>query len=68
MKRGVLKRALCGGLAAVMVLSMAACGGGTGTTAVNSTEEKTTEAKASGEQKVIKFMHRFPDEPYNSFI
>ncbi len=51
-----------------MVLSMAACGGGTGTTAVNSTEEKTTEAKASGEQKVIKFMHRFPDEPYNSFI
>lgn len=68
MKRGVLKRALCGGLAAVMVFSMAACGGGTGTTAVNSTEEKTTEAKASGEQKVIKFMHRFPDEPYNSFI
>ncbi|WP_367565510.1 ABC transporter substrate-binding protein [Lacrimispora sp.] len=68
MKRGVLKRVLCGGLAAAMVFSMAACGGGTGTTAVNSTEEKTTEAKASGEQKVIKFMHRFPDEPYNSFI
>ncbi len=68
MKRGVLKRALCGGLATVMAFSMAACGGGTGTIAVKSNEEKTTEAKASGEQKVIKFMHRFPDEPYNSFI
>lgn len=72
MKKRLLKKALCGALAGIMVLSAAACGGGGSadpTTAGASAGGGATQAAAaSGEQKVIKFMHRFPDEPYNSFI
>lgn len=72
MKKKLLKKALCGALAGIMVLSAAACGGGGSadpTTAGASAGGGATQAAAaSGEQKVIKFMHRFPDEPYNSFI
>ncbi|MFR5600999.1 MAG: ABC transporter substrate-binding protein [Lachnospiraceae bacterium] len=72
MKRKLFKRALCGVLAGMMVLSATACGGG-GTTETsaaggNQAEAGGTQAAATGEQKVIKFMHRFPDEPYNSWI
>lgn len=72
MKKGLLKRMLCGALAGIMVLSATACGGGGSTETASGKSEGTaaagTQAAASGEQKVIKFMHRFPDEPYNSFI
>lgn len=72
MKKRLLKKALCGALAGIMVLSATACGGGGSadpTTAGASAGGGATQAAAaSGEQKVIKFMHRFPDEPYNSFI
>lgn len=75
MKKRFWKKALCSVLAGMMVLSAAACGGGSsepaaggnGGTAAAGTQAAGNQA-ASGEQKVIKFMHRFPDEPYNSFI
>ena len=75
MKKRFWKKALCSVLASMMVLSTAACGGGSsepaaggnGGTAAAGTQAAGNQA-ASGEQKVIKFMHRFPDEPYNSFI
>lgn len=75
MKKRFWKKALCSVLAGMMVLSTAACGGGSsepaaggaGGTAAAGTQAAGNQA-ASGEQKVIKFMHRFPDEPYNSFI
>ena len=75
MKKTWMKKALCGMLAGVMMLSATACSGGGSETA--STTAAGGEAQggaapaapaASGDQKVIKFMHRFPDEPYNSFI
>lgn len=72
MKKRLLKKALCGALAGIMVLSATACGGGGSadptTAGANAGGGATQAAAASGEQKVIKFMHRFPDEPYNSFI
>lgn len=73
MKKTWLKRALCGMLAGVMVLSAAACsGGGSDAPPAGGTQSGNAPAggapAASGDQKVIKFMHRFPDEPYNSFI
>lgn len=66
MKKRLLRKVLCGGLAGIMALSMTACGGGT--SATGSSQGGATQAASSGGQKVIKFMHRFPDEPYNSFI
>lgn len=71
MKKALLKKALCGVLAGMMVLSTAACGGGGGEAAAppaGAAGEASQPVAASGEQKVIKFFHRFPDEPYNSFI
>lgn len=67
MKKGVLKKILCGSLAGIMVLLMTACQGG-GETSGESAKGETSKESSSGGQKVIKFMHRFPDEPYNSFI
>ncbi|MFT4004655.1 MAG: extracellular solute-binding protein [Lacrimispora sp.] len=58
------------GTAGIMALSMTACGGGGGTSAsaTGSSQGNGTQAASFGGQKVIKFMHRFPDEPYNGFI
>ena len=52
---------------------MTACGGGNSETAApagqgDSKQTTAESAQAEGEQKVITFMHRFPDEPYNTFI
>ena len=69
-----LKKALSATLASVMALSLTACGGGSTaetTAAAAKNEPAATEAAApaaDGEVKEITFMHRFPDEPYNSFI
>ena len=74
-----LNKVLSTGLAAVMALSLAACGGGSDTqptTAAAGGEAAgkeaaggaTQEAAASGDVKVIKLFHRFPDDPCNAFI
>lgn len=55
-----IKRFAAFGLAAVMTLSLAACGGG-------SDKPKETDQAASG-KKVIEFFHRFPEDPANGFI
>ena len=43
-----------------MILTLAACGGGE--------SSENTQADNGEGKKVIKFFHRFPDEPYNTFI
>lgn len=71
-----LKKTVSLGLAAVMALGLTACGGGSSssdsTTAAAGSGENKTEAAAdsgnSGDVKVIKLFHRFPDDPCNSFI
>ena len=71
-----LKKTVSLGLAAVMALGLTACGGGSSssdsTTAAAGSGETKTEAAAdsgnSGDVKVIKLFHRFPDDPCNSFI
>ncbi len=75
MKKRFWKKALSLAMAGVTALSLAACGGGEKPAATTQAAgDKATEAPAAeapaadGEQKVITFMHRFPDEPYNSFI
>ena len=76
MKKGAAKKVLCAALAGLMALSMAGCGGSSETAATEGDSAGTTtaeqaaeaEGESTGEQKVIRFMHRFPDEPYNSFI
>lgn len=77
MKATWIKRMLCGMLAGTMLLSAAACGGGAPSSSGDSSQGSGTQSgsdansgsgAATGEEKVIKFMHRFPDEPYNSFI
>lgn len=62
-------------LGAAMLASLAACGSSGGgetaasTAAGNSGQASEGTAAASSEDvKVIRFYHRFPDEPYNSFI
>ncbi len=69
------KRAAAGLLTGAMLLSLAACGGGAEPAASGESSQSTagseaaqTAAPADGEKKVIKFFHRFPDEPYNSYI
>ena len=64
-----LKKTVSLGLAAVMALGLTACGGGSSssdsTTAAAGSGENKTEAAAnsgnSGDVKVIKLFHRFPD-------
>ena len=75
-----LNKVLSAGLAAMMALSLAACGGGSSdapaTTAAAGGEaaggeaagDATQGAAASGDVKVIKLFHRFPDDPCNAFI
>lgn len=71
-----LKKTVSLGLAAVMALGLTACGGGSSssdsTTAAAGSGENKTEAAAdsgnSGDVKIIKLFHRFPDDPCNSFI
>ncbi|MDO4649061.1 MAG: extracellular solute-binding protein [Eubacteriales bacterium] len=67
-----LKKVLGFGLASVMAMSMVACGGSSNS-ADNSSQPASTEAKAedaaaTGDVKVIKLFHRFPDDPCNGFI
>ncbi len=67
-----LKKVLGFGLASVMAMSMVACGGSSNS-ADNSSKPASTEAKAedaaaTGDVKVIKLFHRFPDDPCNGFI
>ncbi len=73
MKKTFMKKVLSAALAGVMALSLTACGGGNveaTTAAADGGEASATQAPAAadGDQKVITFMHRFPDEPYNTFI
>lgn len=66
MKRGILKRAIGFTMACVMAISFVGCGGNADPT--TSAGGGSAASTAAGGQKVIKFFHRFPDEPYNSFI
>ena len=79
MRKRVAKKALLAAVAGLAALGLAACGGSSSeTTAAAGDSAETTAAaegdttaaaaESTGEQKVIRFMHRFPDEPYNSFI
>ena len=69
-----LKKTLSAGLAAMMALSLAACGGGSSdapaTTAAgkDGAGEAKQEEAAGGDVKTIKLFHRFPDDPCNAFI
>jgi raffinose/stachyose/melibiose transport system substrate-binding protein len=74
MKKSI-KRLLALGLASAMVFSLAACGSSSGgsTEQAAGTESATGDnaaggSAASGDVKTIKFFHRFPDDPANSFI
>lgn len=69
----IVKKVSAAVLTTAMVLSLAGCGGGESSTvgADGSSGSQTTSANSevpAGDKKVIKFFHRFPDEPYNSFI
>lgn len=68
MKMKTWKRVACSVLAGMMVMSLAACGGSSDSAGAGNDGQPAATQTASGDQKVIKFMHRFPDEPYNSFI
>lgn len=73
MKKNIWKKTLSLAMAGITALSLTACGGGNSETAApagqgDSKQTTAESAQAEGEQKVIAFMHRFPDEPYNTFI
>ena len=79
MRKRVAKKALLAAVAGLAALGLAACGGSSSeTTAAAGDSAETTAAaegdttaaaaESTGEQKVIRFMHRFPDVPYNSLI
>lgn len=73
MKKNIWKKTLSLAMAGITALSLTACGGGNSGTAApagqgDSKQTTAESAQAEGEQKVITFMHRFPDEPYNTFI
>lgn len=69
-----LKKMLCLAMAAVMTMGATACGSSSssdGTQAAAPAEtakESESAAPASGDVKVIKLFHRFPDDPCNTFI
>jgi len=67
MKRGILKRVVGFTMACVMAFSFAGCAGNSESGSASAGGSSAGSA-ATGGQKVIKFFHRFPDEPYNSFI
>ncbi len=70
MKKNVFKK--LAGLATVIsiIVSATACGSSDKKSNADTGSNTNTDAALtfSGEKKVIKFFHRFPDEPYNSFI
>ena len=73
MKKNIWKKTLSLAMAGITALSLTACGGGNSETAApagqgDSKQTTAESAQAEGEQKVITFMHRFPDEPYYTFI
>jgi len=73
MKKNIWKKTLSLAMAGITALSLTACGGGNSETAApagqgDSKQTTAESAQAEGEQKGITFMHRFPDEPYNTFI
>ena len=73
MKKNIWKKTLSLAMAGITALSLTACGGGNSETAApagqgDSKQTTAESAQAEGEQKVITFMQRFPDEPYNTFI
>lgn len=74
----MFKKVVTGLVAVTMLASLAGCGGGetTTTSAVSNEGDKASQQEsekqggdsASADKKVIKFFHRFPDEPFNGFI
>ncbi len=68
--KNLMKKAAAILLAGTMILSLAACGGSAPQQGDGGNESSAAAADTakSGDVKVIKFYHRFPDEPYNSFI
>ena len=68
MKKGILKKAVGLTMACIMAISFAACGGSSGSGTASAGGSSAASTASTGGKKVIKFFHRFPDEPYNSFI
>ncbi|MEY8353944.1 extracellular solute-binding protein [Lachnospiraceae bacterium 54-53] len=75
MKKSI--KVMWAGVFCVMAMSMAACSGNTSGSPTSAGEpaqssgaasKDTSGAPASGDRKVIKLFHRFPDDPCNSFI
>lgn len=66
MKNRYFRRILTFMLAMAIVFSFSACSNSSN--ANSNTSSATGSAKSTGDVKVIKFMHRFPDEPFNSYI
>ena len=73
--RKILKAAVGIGTAGILAASLTACSGNTApdtgaTTAQGASQgqESAEQSQASGDKKVIKLFHRFPDDPPNSFI
>lgn len=68
MKKNCLKKVLSVVLAGAMALSLTACAG----FSQGSTSDDKSSSSGTGsedvDKKVIKFFHRFPDEPFNGFI
>ena len=71
------KRSISALLAGIMAISLSACsaasndGSNKDVSNTSKQETKSGSAQASqttGDKKVIKFFHRFPDEPFNGFI
>ena len=63
-------RLLAMGIASLMAVSLAACGSSSGGSAGQTAGADSTVAAnaGNGNVKTIKFFHRFPDDPANSFI
>ena len=63
-------RLLAMGIASLMAVSLAACGSSSsGSAGQTAGADSTVAANAgNGNVKTIKFFHRFPDDPANSFI
>ena len=63
-------RLLAMGIASLMAVSLAACGSSSGGSAGQTAGADSTAAANAGNSnvKTIKFFHRFPDDPANSFI
>lgn len=62
---------MCAGLSCLMAMSLTACSGNTDEPSKANSGENTAEVSpgaSTGDKKVIKLFHRFPDDPANSFI